>query len=53
MTSLPTPDCPVISTVVSTLATLVLAEGRVLAEGTPGEIAASEDVQAAYLGKSK
>jgi branched-chain amino acid transport system ATP-binding protein len=32
---------------------MVLAEGRVLAEGTPGEIAASEDVQAAYLGKSK
>ncbi|WP_211452576.1 ABC transporter ATP-binding protein [Collimonas antrihumi] len=32
---------------------MVLAEGRVLADGTPGEIAASEDVQAAYLGKTK
>ncbi len=32
---------------------MVLAEGRVLAEGTPGEIAASEEVQSAYLGKSK
>lgn len=31
---------------------MVLAEGRVLAEGTPAEIAASEEVQAAYLGKS-
>ena len=30
---------------------MVLAEGRVLAEGTPAEIAASEEVQAAYLGK--
>jgi branched-chain amino acid transport system ATP-binding protein len=32
---------------------MVLAEGQVLAEGTPAEIAASEDVQAAYLGKTK
>lgn len=31
---------------------MVLAEGRVLAEGTPAEIAASEPVQAAYLGKA-
>ncbi|MBI3526114.1 MAG: ABC transporter ATP-binding protein [Betaproteobacteria bacterium] len=31
---------------------MVLAEGAVLAEGTPGEIAASEVVQAAYLGKA-
>ncbi|MBU7442304.1 ABC transporter ATP-binding protein [Paraburkholderia fungorum] len=30
----------------------VLAEGRVLAEGTPAEIAANEEVQAAYLGKT-
>jgi branched-chain amino acid transport system ATP-binding protein len=30
----------------------VLAEGSVLAEGTPDEIAASEVVQAAYLGKA-
>ncbi|MFP5404814.1 MAG: ABC transporter ATP-binding protein [Gammaproteobacteria bacterium] len=30
----------------------VLAEGAVLAEGTPDEIAASERVQAAYLGKA-
>jgi branched-chain amino acid transport system ATP-binding protein len=30
----------------------VLAQGRVLAEGTPDEIAASETVQAAYLGKA-
>ena len=30
---------------------MVLAEGRVLAEGTPQEIAESEKVQAAYLGK--
>jgi branched-chain amino acid transport system ATP-binding protein len=29
---------------------LVLAEGAMLAEGTPKEIAASEVVQAAYLG---
>jgi branched-chain amino acid transport system ATP-binding protein len=31
---------------------MVLAEGRVLAEGGPQEIAASERVQAAYLGKA-
>jgi branched-chain amino acid transport system ATP-binding protein len=31
---------------------MVLAEGRVLAEGTPDEIAGSEAVQAAYLGKA-
>jgi branched-chain amino acid transport system ATP-binding protein len=31
---------------------MVLAEGRVLAEGTPQEIAESEKVQAAYLGKA-
>ncbi|MGP8434275.1 ABC transporter ATP-binding protein [Paraburkholderia fungorum] len=31
---------------------MVLAEGRVLAEGTPAEIAANEEVQAAYLGKT-
>jgi branched-chain amino acid transport system ATP-binding protein len=30
----------------------VLAEGRMLAEGTPAEIAANESVQAAYLGKA-
>jgi branched-chain amino acid transport system ATP-binding protein len=30
---------------------MVLAEGRVLAEGTPEEIAGSDKVQAAYLGK--
>jgi ABC-type branched-subunit amino acid transport system ATPase component len=29
-----------------------LAEGRVLAEGSPDEIAGSEAVQAAYLGKA-
>jgi branched-chain amino acid transport system ATP-binding protein len=31
---------------------MVLAEGAMLAEGTPPEIAASEAVQAAYLGKA-
>jgi branched-chain amino acid transport system ATP-binding protein len=31
---------------------MVLAEGAVLAEGTPGEIAANEHVQEAYLGKA-
>jgi branched-chain amino acid transport system ATP-binding protein len=31
---------------------MVLAEGAVLAEGTPREIAADDKVQAAYLGKS-
>ena len=31
---------------------MVLAEGSVLAEGTPDEIAANEHVQAAYLGKA-
>jgi branched-chain amino acid transport system ATP-binding protein len=31
---------------------MVLAEGRVLAEGTPEEIAGSDKVQAAYLGKA-
>jgi branched-chain amino acid transport system ATP-binding protein len=31
---------------------MVLAEGRVLAEGSPDEIASSEAVQAAYLGKA-
>jgi branched-chain amino acid transport system ATP-binding protein len=30
---------------------MVLAEGAILAEGTPGEIATNEAVQAAYLGK--
>ncbi|QEX19124.1 ABC transporter ATP-binding protein [Hypericibacter terrae] len=30
---------------------MVLAEGKMLAEGTPGEIAGNEVVQAAYLGK--
>ena len=31
---------------------MVLAEGAMLAEGTPQEIAANEAVQAAYLGKA-
>jgi branched-chain amino acid transport system ATP-binding protein len=31
---------------------MVLAEGQVLAEGTPDEIAASEAVQTAYLGEA-
>jgi branched-chain amino acid transport system ATP-binding protein len=31
---------------------MVLAEGKMLAQGTPKEIAASEVVQAAYLGKA-
>jgi branched-chain amino acid transport system ATP-binding protein len=31
---------------------MVLAEGKMLAEGTPGEIGTNEAVQAAYLGKS-
>ncbi len=31
---------------------MVLAEGRVLAEGSPQEIADSDEVQAAYLGKA-
>jgi branched-chain amino acid transport system ATP-binding protein len=31
---------------------MVLAEGRVLAEGTPQQIADSDEVQAAYLGKA-
>jgi branched-chain amino acid transport system ATP-binding protein len=31
---------------------MVLAEGQMLAEGTPKEIAANEAVQAAYLGKA-
>jgi branched-chain amino acid transport system ATP-binding protein len=31
---------------------MVMAEGRVLAEGTPNEIAANEAVQSAYLGKA-
>jgi branched-chain amino acid transport system ATP-binding protein len=31
---------------------MVLAEGKMLAEGTPKEIAANEVVQAAYLGKA-
>jgi len=32
---------------------MVLAEGAILAEGTPEEIAANEHVQAAYLGKAE
>jgi branched-chain amino acid transport system ATP-binding protein len=31
---------------------MVLAEGKMLAEGTPKDIAANEAVQAAYLGKT-
>jgi branched-chain amino acid transport system ATP-binding protein len=31
---------------------MVLAEGRMLAEGVPQEIAANEAVQAAYLGQA-
>jgi branched-chain amino acid transport system ATP-binding protein len=31
---------------------MVLAEGQMLAEGTPDEIGANEKVQAAYLGKA-
>jgi branched-chain amino acid transport system ATP-binding protein len=31
---------------------MVLAEGKLLAEGTPQEIASNEAVQAAYLGKA-
>jgi branched-chain amino acid transport system ATP-binding protein len=31
---------------------MVLAEGAVLAQGSPAEIAANERVQAAYLGQS-
>jgi branched-chain amino acid transport system ATP-binding protein len=31
---------------------MVLAEGAVLAEGTPADIAANDKVQAAYLGKA-
>ena len=31
---------------------MVLAEGKMLAEGTPKEIAGNEAVQAAYLGKA-
>ena len=31
----------------------VLAEGRLLAEGTPAEIGANEHVQNAYLGKAE
>ena len=30
----------------------VMHQGRILAEGTPGQIAANEEVQKAYLGEA-